>query len=209
MNKYIKYGLLIIVVALLAYKSVYFKKLSALETTAIGEFDATVFSRKLWDERMPAKIDSAMILSLLIRSIDKDGETAIDKHTNALAIGNYRYALVKLDATVTDVKEDEVMLSTAHNDTLITVNLATEFIYGNAIRDASGLVQVKDFPNTTHLNGISEGLNKIIRTSVLPTFKSVIKKGDSVNIIAAVELNKEHIRWNGIELLPVQIQIVK
>ena len=209
MNKYIKYGLLIIVVALLAYKSVYFKKLSALETTAIGEFDATVFSRKLWDERMPAKIDSAMILSLLIRSIDKDGETAIDKHTNALAIGNYRYALVKLDATVTDVKEDEVMLSTAHNDTLITVNLATEFIYGNAIRDASGLVQVKDFPNTTHLNGISEGLNKIIRTSVLPTFKSVIKKGDSVNIIAAVELNKEHIHWNGIELLPVQIQIVK
>ena len=209
MNKYFKYGLLIIVIALMAYNSVYFEKLSSRRPSAIADFDAAAFSRKLWDERMPAKIDSAVILSLLIRSVDKDGEIAINKYTNALAIGNYRYVLVKLDANVTEVQEDEVRLTTAHIDSVLTVNLATEFIYGNAIRDASGLVQVKDFPNTTHLNGISEGLNKIIRTSVLPTFKSEIKKGDSVKIVAAVELNKEHIHWQGIELLPVRVQIVK
>ena len=209
MNKNIKYGLLIVVVALLAYKSLYFEKLSTRITTVSDEFDATTFSKKLWNEKMSAKIDSSVQLSVLIDAISTNSENAVNKYTNALAIGNYRYALVKLDATVTDVKEDEVMLSTGHNDSVITVNLATEFIYGNAVRDASGLVQVKDFPNTGHLNEISEALNKIIRTTVLPSFKTEVKKSDRINLVAAVELNKEHIHWHGIELLPVRVQIVK
>jgi predicted lipoprotein len=194
---------------LLAYKSVYFEKLSTRKATALNEFDATGFSKKLWDEKMRAKIDSAVQLSTLVDAITKEGETAISKYTNALAIGNYRYALVKLDATVVEVKEDEVILTTVHNDSLLTVNLATEFIYGNAVRDASGLVQVKDFPNTNDLNGISEALNKIIRSSVLPSFKTSVKNVDRINLVAAIELNKEHILWQGIELLPVRIQIVK
>jgi len=207
-NKYIKYGLLLVVIALLAYKSVYFEKLSARKSNAAVSFDAVGFSKKLWQEKMPAKLDSAIDLSQLITVIDKEGETAINKYTNALAIGNYRYALVKLKAIVMDVKEDEVILLIKHNDSLLTVNIATEFIYGNAIRDASGLVQVKDFPNTADLNGISEELNKIVRTTVLPTFKTSVKKGDNLNVVAAVELNKEHIHWSKMELLPVRIQVV-
>jgi predicted lipoprotein len=207
-NKYIKYSLLIVVVALLAYKSVYFEKLSTRKNNTLASFDAAGFSKKLWEEKMPAKMDSAINLSQLIAAIDKDGETAINKYTNALAIGNYRYALVKLDATVADVKEDEVLLSMKHNDSLLTVNMATEFIYGNAIRDASGLVQVKDFPNTADLNSISEELNKIVRSTVLLTFKTSVKKGDNISVVAAVELNKEHIHWHGMELLPVRIQVV-
>jgi predicted lipoprotein len=207
-KKYIKYILLLVVVALLAYKSVYFEKLSARKNKAALAFNATDFSKKLWNEKMPAKIDSAVGLSVLITAVERDGNDAINKYTNSLSIGNYRYALVKLDATVEDVKEDEVMLSTGHNDSLLTVNLATEFIYGNAIRDASGLVQVKDFPNTADLNGISEALNKMVRSTVLPTFRKTIKKGDRINVVAALELNKEHLRWHGMELLPVRIQIV-
>ena len=199
---------MLLVIALLAYKSVYFEKLSTRKSNAAVSFDAVGFSKKLWEEKMPAKLDSAIDLSQLITAIDKESETAINKYTNALAIGNYRYALVKLDAIVMDVKKDEVMLLMKHNDSLIIVNLATEFIYGNAIRDASGLVQVKDFPNTTDLNGISEELNKIIRTSVLPAFKTSVKIGDKINVVAAVELNKEHIHWDSIELLPVRIQVV-
>ncbi len=209
MNKYIKYGLLVAVIALLGYKSLYFEKLSTRKTNTVAEFDAVGFSKKLWDDKMPAKMDSAVQLTALMDAITKDGEAAINKYTNALSIGNYRYALVKLEATVMEVKEDEVLLSVKHNDSLLTVNLATEFIYGNAIRDASELVQVKDFPNTNDLNSVSEEFNKIIRTSVLSAFKTTVKKGDNVNAIAAVELNKEHLHWQGIELLPVRLQILK
>ena len=207
MNKYIKYGLLLIAIALVAYKSVYFEKLSTRNNIAITTFDATAFSRKIWTEQFPAKIDSAITLPSLIDAIAINGEAAITKYTHALAVGNYRYALVSVVATVADVKEDEVVLNLGHKDSTFSVNLATEFIYGNAVRDASALVAVKDFPNTSDLNGISEALNKIIRTEVVPPFKSAVKKGDTVNVVAAVELNKDHIHWDQLELIPVRLQI--
>lgn len=208
MNKYIKYGLLLVVVALLAYKSVYFEKLSTRKNKiATPSFDATAFGKRLWNEGMPARIDSAVSFTTLIDAISKQGEAGINQYTNALAIGNYRYALVKIDATVADVKEDEVILDVAHSDSMLRVHLATEFVYGNAIRDASALVAVKDFPNTNDLNGVSEAVNRIIRTEVLPPFKSTVKKGDSIALVGAVEINKEHIHWQGIEVLPVRIQI--
>jgi len=51
-------------------------------------------------------------------------------------------------------------------------------------------------------------MNKMVRTTVLAPFKQRIRQGDKVNIVAAVELNKEHIKWNGLELIPVRLQIV-
>lgn len=208
MNKIIKSILLIVVVALLAYKSVYIQKLSDRKNNAVTNFNAAEFSKKLWDEKLPVKTDSAVDLIFLMDAVNKNKDAAFNSYTNALAIGNYRYALVKLNATVNDVKEDEVMLSAAVADSVLKVQLATEFVYGNAVRDASGLVQVKDFPNTSDLNGISEELNKIIRATVVPSIKSKIKKGDKINIVGAIELNKEHIHWQNLELLPVRIQVI-
>ena len=79
--------------------------------------------------------------------------------------------LVKLTATAAVINEDEIVLQIAHADSLLIARLATEFVYGNAIRDASGLVDIKDFTNTMDLNSISEELNKTVRATVLPSFK--------------------------------------
>jgi predicted lipoprotein len=207
MNKYIKYGLLIGVIALLGYKSVYFEKLSTRKKADTGKFDAVAFSKKLWIEQMPGKLDSAISLQKLMSEIEINSADAFNKYTNALAVGNYRYALVKTEGVVTDVKEDEVLLDVTAADSVLHISVATEFVYGNAIRDASGLVQVKDYPNTADLSSISEALNKIIRTEVLPSFKTAVKKGNNISVVAAVELNREHIHWQGLELLPVRIII--
>jgi predicted lipoprotein len=208
MKNLLKYILLIAVVGLLGYNSVYIKKLSDVKKGADKNFDAVAFSQNLWKEKMSAKMDSAVDLSTFIQAVSTNKEAALNKYSNALAVGNYRYALIKTQAVVTTVNEDEVLIQIPTTDLVVEGVLATEYIYGNAIRDASALVDVKDFPNTSDLNSISEELNKIIRTTVLPAFKQAVKKGDKVNVVAAVELNKEHIKWNGLELLPVRLQIV-
>ncbi|HSC55048.1 MAG TPA: DUF2291 family protein [Phnomibacter sp.] len=208
MKKYVKYTLVLIAVLLLGYKSVYFEKLSTRKNNTTEAFDVASFSRDLWRKDFPAKMDSAVDLSVLIDAMQEAKGAAFEKYTHALAIGNYRYALIKAKLRVIEVKEDEVMAGINHHDSVLIVNAATEFIYGNAIRDASGLIQVKDYPNASDLNSISEGLNKIVRTEVLPDFKKKVKAGDNLDIVAAIELNKEHLHWHGIELLPVRIQIV-
>ena len=209
MNKYIKYLLLIVVIGLVAYKSVYIKKLSTMVKATGDKFDAVGLSKKLWEEKLPAKLDSAMELTEFIKSVQLNPSDAFSKHSNALGIGNYRYALVKTGAVVTELGDDDNTLQINSGDSVMIVKLATEFIYGNAIRDASGLVDVKDFPNTMDLNNISEELNRTVRKTVLPSFKEKVKKGDKINVTGAIEINKAHLRWTGLEIIPIRLQIVQ
>jgi predicted lipoprotein len=209
MNRYVKYLLLIVVIGLVAYKSVYLKKLSDMKMATDEKFDAVAFSKKLWEGKLPARISSAVELATFIKAAQSNPVDAFSKYSNALGIGNYRYALIKTEGVVTDINEDDIALQVKIEDSLMTVKLATEFIYGNAIRDASGLVDVKDFPNTMDLNKISEELNKMVRKTVLPTFKMTVKKGDKLIVTGAIEIHKEHIKWNELEIIPVQLQIVQ
>ena len=209
MNKYVKYLLLIVVIGLVAYKSVYVKKLSEIKAVIDEKFDAVAFSKKLWEEKLPARISDAVVLSTFIKAVQANPADAFSKYTNALGIGNYRYALIKTEGIVTNINDDDIALQTKMGDSLMTVKLATEFIYGNAIRDASGLVDVKDFPNTMDLNNISEELNKMVRKTVLPLFKAAVKKGDKVIVTGAIEIHKEHVKWSELEIIPVQLQIIQ
>ena len=208
MKKFVKYILVIALLGLLGYNSVYFKKLSDVKKAGNEKFDAAAFAKKLWNEKMTAKIDSAVQLSALLAAVSADKEAALNTYSNAIDIGNYRYAIIQTQGTVISLNDEEVQMSLILPDSNMNAVLATEYIYGNAVRDASALVDVKDFPNSTDLSSISEGLNNVIRKELLPSFKKTVKKGDKINIVAAVEINKEHIKWTGLELIPLRLQIV-
>src|SRR5690348_10300134 len=144
MAKLLKYILLIAVIGVLVYNSVYFKKLSDVTNSDPGKFDAVAFSGRLWKGQMREKIDSAVDLSVLIKAMSADEEAALKKYTHTLDIGNYRYAFIRTQGTVAEVKEDEVLIQIPQDDSVMNDILATEYIYGNAIRDASGLLDLKD-----------------------------------------------------------------
>src|SRR5688572_11245788 len=145
MNKMIKYLLVLLIIGLVGYKSVYFKRLSEVQKTAEGNFDAVTFSKKLWDEKLPVRLDSALELTSLIKLIEANPVEAFAGYSNAMGIGNYRYSLVKATGVAAAIGEDDISMRFNHADSLMTIMLATEYIYGNAIRDASGLLDIKDF----------------------------------------------------------------
>jgi predicted lipoprotein len=207
-SKPVKYIVYIVIAAFVCYNSVYFKKLDEVKNSFGKTFDATGFTDKLWKEKLPAKMDSAIELTTYLQLLKSNPAQAFDKYSNALAIGNYRYSLIKTIATVIAIDADDIDLTITSNGSSINAKLATEFIYGNAIRDASQLVDVKDFVNSGDLNSISEAFNKKVKTEVLPSFKTAVKKGSKLQIVAALEMNKEHIKLDGLELIPVQIQIL-
>lgn len=208
MNKIIKYILLLVVIALVGYKSVYFKKLSTMGVSGTARFEVVPFTNKLWNEQLPSKLDSAVELDTLTAAIERNSEKAFQQYSHAIAIGNYRYCLVKFSGMVDSVLEDEVIVHLPLNGTFArSVHLATEFIYGNAIRDASNLVDIRDFSNTVDLNNISEEFNKKVRKEVLPSFKKAVKVGDNVEVTGAIKFNKAHVDLRAMEILPLRLKI--
>ena len=209
MKRAVRYILLLLVIALVGYKSVYFQKLSERKNKSAGNFDAVAFSKKLWETRLPARLDSAIELPALISAIGTNPRAAFANYSNSMSIGNYRYSLVKVEGQVESIGEDEIFLrAKAPADSSIRVVIATEYIYGNAVRDASGLVNIREFSGSNDLNNISEELNKEIRSHVLPPFKKMVKPGDRLALEGAIELNREHIRFNDVEIIPLRVKIL-
>jgi Predicted periplasmic lipoprotein len=204
-NKFIRYGIVVLLAGFLLYNSIYIKKLSVVKASTPTAFDAAAFSKTLFHEQLPGRIQGAVLLDSLLQALQNNPDQAFEKYTHALAIGNIRYGLVQASGRVTAIKDDEVIIQVGS----VPVHLATEYIYGNAIRDASGLVDVKDFVNTTDLNNISESLNKQVREQVLPPFKKAVQQSDSVWFAGALELNREHVHVQSPEVIPVQIKIIE
>ncbi|MCH5597801.1 DUF2291 domain-containing protein [Niabella ginsengisoli] len=171
------------------------------------KFDAAAYVRSIWNDQLQKKLDSAIDISILRQSLQSGSDKAFDENTHALAIGNYRYALVKGIAVVDKVNQDDVTIL-IESQPNFKATLATEFVYGNALRDASGLIDLKAFPNTNDLNAVSEELNRMVRNKVVPSIKPLLKVGSKIEFTGAIELNKEHVRFDNIEIIPVRIKTV-
>ncbi|MEZ5073077.1 MAG: DUF2291 family protein [Bacteroidales bacterium] len=86
-----------------------------------------------------------------------------DEFGKQLGISQSWYYLVR-GQTVEEVGEEDFRVWHRQPD---TAQVATDFIFGNAVRDASGLVSIDDFVNTTDFNNVSIALNRRVSDEVV------------------------------------------
>lgn len=207
MPKPIRYLLYVAVIALLAYNSVYIKKLDEVKAGSTA-FDAAGYAKDFWEKKLIPGLSGAVDLGALTTQLKMEKDKAFDQHSHALGMGNIRYFLVKGQGIVTDVHENEVSVKLAGTaESVGNVRIATEYIFGNAVRDASGEIDINAFTNSMDFNNVSAEINKLIREKVVPRFKSEVKKGDRIAFHGAIELNRAHLQTNDIEIIPVSLQI--
>jgi predicted lipoprotein len=204
----LKYASLIILLILVVYNSVYFRKLDAVRSSS-SSFDAPAYARNYFDHKLGPALDKAIDIRQLVALLSSDKEQAFKQYAHALGIGNIKYFLVKGQGAVTAIDENGVALSIAPDTANLSLQIATEYIFGNALRDAAGIIDINEFSNTLDINNVSSEINKIVRKELLPGFKQIVKQGDTVLFAGAVELNKAHLDLLHIEVIPARLEIKK
>ena len=207
MKKILKYIVGFALLFFVGYNSVYFKKLDEKKASATKEFDAKTYARKYFDSKLLPALNNAIDINVLRVMLLADINKAFDTHAHALGIGNVKYFLIKGEGQITAINENDVAIVSKTDSAQHVYTIATEFVYGNAIRDASGLISLNEFDNTSDINNVSEEINKIVRNEVLPPFIKTVKKGDVVQFSGAIELNKEHLNVENIEIIPISLKI--
>jgi len=206
MNAKVKYGIWTVIAVIIAYNSVYFKKLDAMKAVAGDRFDAAAYARNYLLKVLPGMADKAIGCDRLLAGLQTDPQQTF-KYSHALDIGSTRFFLVKGNGKITNIDENDIYLAT--DSSKAAIKIATEYIFGNAVRDASGVISINDFAGTADLNNISAEANKYIRQQILPTFKASAKKGDEVSFLGAVELNSSHLTISDAEIIPVSLKITR
>ena len=206
MKKIIRYVASLVLVALVAYNSVYFKKLDEVKA-GTASFNAAKYASEFWTKKLPPHKTRAIEIGQLLTLLQTDKNKAFADYSHALGIGNVKYFLVKGSGTVQAVEENQVLVKVASEREKPEVILVTEFVFGNAVRDASGEIDINEFTNSMDFNNVSAEINKIIRQQIIPPFRSKVKSGDKIDFIGAIELNKEHLNTRSIEIIPVDLKI--
>ncbi|UFH52727.1 DUF2291 domain-containing protein [Spirosoma sp. KNUC1025] len=203
----LKYAILLVLLGVVAYNSVYFKKLDEVKAAAGPNanqtFDAAAYASTFWSSKLLPAAPGATDLNTLITLLKTDKEKAFATYSHALGIGNIRYFLVKAEGKITAVGDNDVTVTLSSGE---SIKLATEYIFGNAARDASGLIRITEFDNTMDLNNVSSELNSIIRTKVVPDLKASAKPGSQLNFVGAIELNREHLHLENLEVIPIVVE---
>jgi hypothetical protein len=207
MKKIIRYLITLAILFFVAYNSVYFKKLDEVKASASKQFDAKSYARKYVDTKLLPAMNNTLDIDQLMGMVAADKENTFNKYSHALGIGNIKYFLVKGEGVINSIGDDNISILTGRDSAHHNYTIATEYVYGNAVRDASGLIDINEFTNTTDLNNVSAEINNIIRKEVLPPFMAKMKKGDAITFYGAIELNKEHLKTDNIEIIPISLNI--
>ncbi len=107
---------------------------------------------------------------------------------------------------VTDVAKDSVSLKFEGSDAADVV-LETGNVFGNAARDATGLLDVNDYPNSRQFNDIAAELNRRIEEDVLPALRSNAVAGATVRFTGCAEIADDGTAVLPLRLIPLRVEI--
>ncbi len=201
MKKSYLYTILAILLGVLLYHSVYFEKLSKRNSQKNAKFDFNTFADSLYYNGI-LKSTQAIEINQLLALTKVNADSAFKTYGNRLGIGESAYFMVNAIGKIIEKNEGELKVTTQNGTTLI---IDTKYIFGNAIRDASGLVKLTDFKTNADFNKVSEALNTVIREKAIPENLNNIINGDIIRVTGAIKLKKGKTNNQILNILPIKI----
>ena len=170
-------------------------------------FDPTAFAEKLWSDRVLASLDQAVQVEMLLPAIQANAAESKKKYSRSFGVSETYTYFVSGMGRVVAVSDDEILLAITAGATNAEVSLQTGLLFGNAVRDGTGLLSVNDFPDSQNFNGISEALNHIVETRVQPKLREAAKVGAVVKFTGCVEVNDESADLKPLKVVPVRAAV--
>ena len=178
----------------------------AQQDKAAGTFDPKQFAEKFWSERLLKSLDQAVPADVLLPAIQNDPAAARKKFGRTLGMSESYCYFVSGTGRVVSVSDDEVALAVTGGVTNAEVVLQTGLLFGNALRDGTGLLNVSDFPNSQDFNGIAEALNHLVETRVLPRLRESAKTGAHIRFVGCVEISDESADLHPLHVIPIHFE---
>jgi len=167
-------------------------------------FEVEEFSGQVW-ERLPAVVaENALETGLLILNLNEDANRTFLNHGKKLGISKTWYFLTYGEGTM--IQSDGVT-ATVRLDDQTTIELATLYLFGNAIRESSGLVDISDFLNMMDFNQVSVHLNNIARKEVVDPFLTKAAVGQRIIYSGALEVSENSLPIEKPVIIPISISV--
>jgi len=168
-------------------------------------FSARKFAAKLWTEKLIPSAKTAIDARTLYIALEANPADAARKHARSVGIGGTSYYFVAGEGIVTAIDGDGITLALA-DGVKNTLVIDTGLVFGNAVRDGTGLLDVNTFANSEEFNAIASELNAIVEKDVIPTAQKLGTVGAKLSFTGIAELTGTHGDPRPLHLIPLKVE---
>ena len=178
---------------------------AAKQQAATAEFDAASYVDVFWSGPLGEAAANAVEATELLEALTRDFDAAAERFGHRLGLGSTSYFLVRGRGRIIAI-EDMAVRVELEPQASAEIVIGTGPVFGSAIRDGAGLLDVSDFANIQDFNAISAELNRRVEEHVLPTLREQGAVGSEVAFVGGIELNESGRVPSTINLVPVVIE---
>lgn len=172
-------------------------------------FQPREFAESFWTGDLRKALEVATPADELLALVRSDPAAAKARHGRTAELGNTYYYFVRGTGRVTALGEEDVavVLDSSGPGPGADVILVTANVFGNAIRNATGLLDVNSFANSQDFNNVSHELNLIAESKVLSPFRKAIWVGAEVEFVGCAEIEDEERDLDPLMVVPVYLEL--
>ena len=197
-----------IVVAVLLYFFPLFHVVSLKEVqqqTTAEEFDAAAFVDSFWNGALQDRLHNAVDAADLLAAFTEDFEGTAKRYGRRLGLSGHSSYLVSGQGEIIAIDDFSVSIALQEDGPAVVV-IETGPVFGNAIRDGAGLLNVSDFENAQDFNALSAEINLLVENEVLPVLLDKASVGTEVRFVGGVEVSDTGGPPNRLLLVPIRIE---
>ena len=210
------------VVVCLIFPPVRFHRYQPGQTAALGggaggggPFRAEAVARQVWDERLRPAAEKAPDAREVVAAFRADAEAARKRYARTAALGGPGYYFVRGAGRVVSKSKNQVGLhlddpgssNPAEPDGKPQVVFGTGPLFGNAVRDGTGLLSPGDYPNSGDYNELSAELNKLVTSRVLPTLREKADVGVRLRFAGVAEVAADETNPLPLNVVPLLVEV--
>jgi len=180
---------------------------TATAEKAAEKFDATAFAQNFWAEKLLPAADKAVSGDVLLAAIQANAAGAKTNYSRSVGLSDSYFYFLRGRGKVISVSDDAVSIAVTPNSTNAEIALQTGLIFGDAIRDGTGLLNASDYPNSQDFNDISAALNQIVETNVLTELRKQAKVGADISFTGCAEVDDESSDLHPLKVIPIETKL--
>ncbi len=203
----VRWLIAIVVIASVCWLFPLFHVMSLKTATAekvAATFNATQFAEMFWTNQLPTALEKTVTAKTLLPAFQSDAAAAKKKFSRSVGLSEGYFYFLRGEGKILSVSDDEVSLAVTEGSTNAEVSLQTGLIFGNALRDGTGLLSANDYPNSQDFNDISAALNHIVETRTLPKLREQAKVGAKISFVGCAEVGDEATDLKPLKVIPFQ-----
>jgi predicted lipoprotein len=169
------------------------------------EAELPALAEKFWTEQLPAAptVDAGLVAAAL----RQNAAAAIKKFSRPVGLGGTAYFFLRGNGRVIARTRDTIQLALDGPANAPVVELRTGAVFGNLVRDATGLLDVNQFSSGQDFNGLAAELNHLVEARVLPALRERASVGMEVSFIGCAEAREGLVGEPLLSIVPIQADV--